>query len=825
MSGAIKFAIFTAMTQRRFPALEREDYEEILNMPTHLVVILSHEGKILKVNGAYKGMLGWEPENTIGTSIMDYIHEADVDITLRKMEELLSGDILSIHLSIRCSQLSGGYRWISWTGISKEGHIYAMGTDASQSIETENALLKQTILQKEYQTRFKTFFEQSTLPMEIYSMDGTPLAVNRAWEELFETTREQLVGYNVLTDPYVKNSPLWHFIQRAYQGDAVEVPAFWYEPGLAGKPGKARWLEAWISPVKDENGGIREIAMILKDVTEKIETQKALVKSISDRKATEEKFQIISDRLSLAVKAGNIGIWEWIPGTNYVYWDETTELIYGYAPGTFPRSTEALTNCIHPEDRQELWSTITDALDVKKSYRMDHRVIRRDGVQRWVQVSGMALYDGIGQPYHMMGTVIDITDRVEAEADQKFLSEASEFLTASMDYREIFKMLCDHATEYFCDGVYIDQLLPEGGMKRLMVVHPDADIVKKIQSLDEDFPNRYESNPVMSTLVTGKPLFIENADNYWNQLRADLGDDYYFAVQTVNLKNGIGVRLKGRESILGLITFFTLKDSAKVLTKRHIWLAEELAYRASMAFENALIHQTSQEAIRSRDEFLSVASHELKTPLQSLTLQNQMRKRNLDKNIVDAFSPDKVSTMIEADLRHLRRINRLIDDMLDISRIRAGKLTFVKERVEFTTFAKDVLERFRPQLEAVGCYMTATYCDPIEVNMDMYRVEQVIVNLLTNAMKYGAGRPIRVDILNKNDRLQVQVHDQGPGIKDEDTERIFERFERAISSNEVSGLGLGLYISRQIMEQNNGALFLRSSIGNGSTFIMELPCQ
>ena len=119
--------------------------------------------------------------------------------------------------------------------------------------------------------------------------------------------------------------------------------------------------------------------------------------------------------------------------------------------------------------------------------------------------------------------------------------------------------------------------------------------------------------------------------------------------------------------------------------------------------------------------------------------------------------------------------------------------------------------------------MTATYSEPLNSHIDIYRIEQVIVNLLTNAKKYGAGTPIKVEVCKKNDSIQLLVHDQGPGIKEHDTERIFERFERAISSNEVSGLGLGLYISRQIMEQNQGKLFVRSVHGKGSTFVMELP--
>lgn len=798
------------MDNKFLTELNRKDFEEILNIPSHLVIIISSDGKILKSNIAHGRILGWEAHEVIGASFHKFMDRADHEIIDKNIHSLVTGKEITLALNTRCTHKDGSIRWITWTAISKDGVIYAIGTDITKGVQT--------------QTRFTTFFEQSTLPMEIYSLDGVPLAVNKAWEELFETSRDQMANYNLLKDPLVRNSPLWNYLQRAYQGESVEVPAFWYDAGGPNRPKKARWLEAWISPVKDEFNVVREIAMILKDVTEKIDTQKALVTSILEKKATDEKFQIISDRLSMAVKAGKIGIWEWIPDTNHVFWDETTEKIYGYEVGTFPRTSEALNDCVHPDDCEKLWMAISKAMAEKKSYRLDHRIIQKDGVLRWVQESGMALYDENGKPYHMMGTVMDITDRIEAEADQKFLSQASELLNGSLDYRQILKTLSDHAINYFCDGVFIDQLLPEGDVKRLLVVHQEKELHNKLEKLDNDFPLRYENNPMLTTLITGKPFFNEDSE-FLDQLSDSHPPEYLLAVKELNVKSSIRVRLKGRESILGMITFVTMKNSTKELKKRHIWLAEELAYRASMAFENALIHQNSQEAIRSRDEFLSIASHELKTPLQSLTLQNQMRKRNLDKNLVDAFVPDKVATMIEADLRHLMRMNRLIDDMLDISRIRAGKLTFMKEKIEFCSFVKDVLERFRPQVEAIGSYLSAVYSEPVMAHIDIYRIEQVIVNLLTNAMKYGAGSPIKVEICIKQGKIQLHVKDHGPGIKEQDTERIFERFERAISSNEVSGLGLGLYISRQIMEQNQGQLFVHSVHGKGSTFIMELPVE
>ena len=802
-----------------------QDYEAVLSIPAHIVIIISFEGKILKTNIPRGLILGWNTEEVIGKSLKSFVIEDDHELINKNMKSLVSGEIVSTALRTRCVHGDGGLRLISWTAITKDGFIYAIGSDETKGFETENILLQQTTSQIEFQTRFTTFFEQSTLAMEIYSLEGFPLAVNKAWEDLFQISRDQLTGYNILKDPLVKNSIIWEYVERAYKGESVEVPSFWFDPGTLNKPGRPRWLEAWISPVKDDNNRIREIAMILKDVTEKIETQKELVKSILERKVTEEKFKIISDRLSMAVKAGNIGIWEWVPETNHVFWDETTENIYGYAPGTFPRTKDALNERLHPEESNLLWDAIRNSIQDKRSYNIDHRILRTDGTQRWVQESGMALYDDCGRPYHMMGTVIDITDRVEAEADQKFLSQASELLNVSFDYKEILKKLSDLAINYFCDGVVIDKRISGGQIKRLMVVHPDDEYVKKIMAIDSMHSFRHEDNPILDTLVSGTSMYYENSDVFLEKCRQRQSKEYYQDIKALNLKSSIRVRLNGRESILGMITFFTVKKSQKKLGKRHIWLAEELSYRASMAFDNALIHQRSQEAIRSRDEFLSIASHELKTPMQSLTLLNQMRKRNLDKNIIGAFTHEKISKMIEADLKHLMRINRLIDDMLDISSLRAGKLTFLKEKIEFCSFVKDVIERFRPQVEAVGSYMRVVYSAPVNCHIDIYRIEQVIVNLLTNAVKYGAGSPIKIEICRDLDKVQLHVQDQGPGIKEQDTERIFERFERAISSNEVSGLGLGLYISRQIMEQNHGSLFVRSTINKGSTFIMELSAS
>ena len=230
-----------------------------------------------------------------------------------------------------------------------------------------------------------------------------------------------------------------------------------------------------------------------------------------------------------------------------------------------------------------------------------------------------------------------------------------------------------------------------------------------------------------------------------------------------------------------------------------------------------------QQAVSARDEFLSIASHELKTPLTTLKLQSQLRKKRLSKNDETAFTSEKLNQMFTADERQINRLSRLIDDMLDITRIGSGKLIVNPEHVDLKELFKEVIHRFEDQLEAAGCKIHFEYTGKTDGNWDRYRLEQVITNLLTNAMKYGPGKPIHIILKRENDKVVFNFIDEGMGIDIEDHERIFKQFERAINVSEVSGLGLGLYIVKQILEAHNGTIRVESEKGEGSRFTVELP--
>lgn len=232
-----------------------------------------------------------------------------------------------------------------------------------------------------------------------------------------------------------------------------------------------------------------------------------------------------------------------------------------------------------------------------------------------------------------------------------------------------------------------------------------------------------------------------------------------------------------------------------------------------------------EQAVRTRDEFMSIASHELKTPLTSLKLQSQLRKRNLQKGDHSAFTLEHLTKMFDADERQLERITHLIDDMLDISRISSGKLTMSMEQFDLCELVRDLVERSSEQFVAAGCSIKIDVCQSAIGCWDRFRIEQVIMNLLTNAMRYGAGKPILLEVKASKDGAEIIVRDHGRGIAEENHERVFQKFERAAVGNEISGLGLGLYIAKQIVEAHHGSIRVESKLGQGATFIVELPTR
>jgi signal transduction histidine kinase len=227
-----------------------------------------------------------------------------------------------------------------------------------------------------------------------------------------------------------------------------------------------------------------------------------------------------------------------------------------------------------------------------------------------------------------------------------------------------------------------------------------------------------------------------------------------------------------------------------------------------------------ERAVRARDEFLSVASHELKTPLTALVLDSHRLELRARRG---GAGGEQLAPLLESFRKQTRRLTRLVDDMLDISRIHAGKLVLRRGRVDLSELSRHVIARVWPRDGAPRAELSLEAPAPVLGEWDADRLEQVLTNLLTNAARYGEGKPVRVSVRQEGAEAVLEVADQGPGIAPADQQRIFGKFERAVDRNEVSGLGLGLFIVQTIVELHGGSVGLRSSLGQGAVFTVRLP--
>jgi signal transduction histidine kinase len=230
-----------------------------------------------------------------------------------------------------------------------------------------------------------------------------------------------------------------------------------------------------------------------------------------------------------------------------------------------------------------------------------------------------------------------------------------------------------------------------------------------------------------------------------------------------------------------------------------------------------------EQAVRMRDDFMSIVAHEVRTPLNGLILETQLRKMHLARDNAAAFTLDKMHAMVDRDERQIKSLIRLIEDMLDVSRIRIGKLSIRPTRFDLSTLVRDVLHNFSQQIDAAETSVTLDAEQPVIGNWDEFRIEQVISNLLTNALRYGAKSPISVKVYSEGGQALVDVQDQGIGISEENQKRIFQQFERVSAKHAVAGLGLGLFISEQIVAAHGGTITVQSRIGEGALFRVCLP--
>ena len=225
-----------------------------------------------------------------------------------------------------------------------------------------------------------------------------------------------------------------------------------------------------------------------------------------------------------------------------------------------------------------------------------------------------------------------------------------------------------------------------------------------------------------------------------------------------------------------------------------------------------------------RDEFLSIASHELRTPITSLFLELQLLDRELKKSQASE-GVSRLSMGLKRSLRQTSRLTQLLDELLDLTRIQVGKFEIHPVSADLVTSVKDTVAKFQLESSQRGSPISTDWPAHLTAFFDPLKIEQVLTNLISNAIKYGGATPIQVRVSSQGKEVQVRVSDQGPGISEDMQSRLFKRFERAESDPQIQGLGLGLYISNQIMEAHGGSITVESSPSTGTAFTVHLSLK
>ncbi len=459
-----------------------------------------------------------------------------------------------------------------------------------------------------------------------------------------------------------------------------------------------------------------------------------------------------------------------------------------------------------------------DAPEMVVQYR------RRDTWEaRWSLTRARLVHAADGRPL-AISIFHDLTDRIRAEQRLAFLAEAGAGLGMSLDERETLEAVTQVAVHRIADWAVV--YVPDERNARLVrtaFAHKEDARRDLILELEERYPPRPDHDSVLwRVLQNASPVLTHDLSDA-ALVRAARDADHLRILRELRLVSAIYVPLQARGRTLGVLALFTAADSGRRLGAEDLAVTEEIARRLALAVDNARLYMQTRDAIRARDEFLSLASHELRNPVAAISGTAQLIERARQRNQLDDRLIDRYMSVIQRTAAHLAN---LTEDLLDVGRLQEGRLPLRFKDMDLADLVRGIAAREQSRSEGARIALSLA-CDPCQLVADADRLEQVITNLLDNARKYSPpDGSIEVELSTADDGVLLAVSDQGIGLPTGSAERIFEPFGRAQNATErnIPGLGLGLYISRQIVERHGGRLWAESrGEGSGTTFRLWLP--
>jgi PAS domain S-box-containing protein len=686
----------------------------------------------------------------------------------------------------------------------------------------------------------------------------SPPMANEA-TRLLDLLVEQVVDYAIFVLDASGNIASWNAGAQRIKGytpqEIIGKPYalfFTEEDRLAGKPGNilsaARTLgryqeEGWrvrkdgtrfwasvvVTALRDELGQLRGFAKITRDLTDRRRAEEE-ARSLAEERATrrqaerdEQDVRRSRDQLDLILKSVAEGITAQATDGRLVFANDAAAHLCGFASASAmlaATSDEIIASFdMYREDGtpfplDELPGR--RALAGESSSAVVRFKARPNGEERWSFVSGAPVTDPEGRVELVVSVFREFTDRRRAELAWQFLSDASQALGASLDYEATLKKVASLAVPQIADWCGVEILGANGLLEQLAVAHVDPAKQELAREWRRRWPPRPDSSlyRVPELLPEITPAMIEAGALDPEQRRMAL---------QLGFRSAMVVPLTIGHETLGALSFVTA-ESGRSYGSQDLILATEVARRASLAVENARAYTEARAAVRTRDNFLAIASHELRTPLSALTVTMTSLVRAANRDRLLELGPEAIKDRLSRAARQTKQLASLVDRLLDVSRLSTRDLRLEREQTDLAEIARDVIARYEDAAAEKGCRIAFVTGGAILGLWDRSRLDQVLTNLVGNAVKYGAGTPITVSLTNgSSGHVRLSVRDEGPGIAPADQERVFGEFQRAAPDEGSGGMGLGLWIVRRIVAAHGGAVSLDCSPGKGTTFNVVLP--
>jgi len=453
------------------------------------------------------------------------------------------------------------------------------------------------------------------------------------------------------------------------------------------------------------------------------------------------------------------------------------------------------------------------------------KIVRKDGTLKDVLISCNVYYEQ-GKFKHTRCFTRDITEIKKSENYLKFLNQASQELAATHDTNEALDKIIKLLIPAFTDWLVINELGEDGFAHLLKMGHADPEKVKWAEAYRKTHPidlKDARKGSVGYTLRTGESLLIREVTEEEIEEGA-MDEEQSKILKELSIKSVMVIPLQIKGQTTGVASFISCNPE-NIYDENDLSFAKDFCNRIALTLENTRLYEKVKRDIEERievdkkkDEFISIASHELKTPVTSLKAYTQILQSTFD----DDHNEQAVQMLSKMD-KQVDKLTTLIVDLLDVTKIDKGELVFEMEEFDFNELVKEIAEEMQRTTKSHKIVLELNDCDP--VIGDRNRIGQVIVNFISNAIKYSPdGQQIVIKSFCANNKVQLSVQDDGIGIPRQEHRNIFKRFFRVSGKSNYTfpGMGLGLYISSEIIKRHSGRIFFDSEEGKGSIFCFEI---